>query len=67
VSKDEYKSHISNALMLLNGHTKDKEFVALSLLLNCKVWSYEERLFKIGVAISTKELADMLRVSGWEL
>ena len=67
VPENEYESHISNALALLKGHTKDKDFVALSLRLNCKVWSYEERLFKIGVAISTKELADVVRVSGCEL
>jgi len=61
VPDNKYRLHLPKALELLNGHTKDKDFVALSIHLNCKIWTYEDRLFKLGVAISTKEIADILR------
>jgi predicted nucleic acid-binding protein len=47
---------------LLGSHEKDVEFVALGLLKNAKVWTYEDKLFKIGIAISTKQISEELRI-----
>jgi len=60
---EEYQSFIPKAKLLLGSHEKDIEFVALGLLKNAKVWTYEELLFKIGVGISTKEVAEELRLN----
>src|SRR3989344_153635 len=58
---EEYEFLIQKARQLLDEHTKDEEFVALSLSKNSKLWTYEDRLFKIGVGISTKEISDNLK------
>ena len=56
----EYKSLIPKAKELLGSHEKDEDFVALCLLKNVKLWTYEKLLFDIGLGISTKELAGLL-------
>jgi len=61
VPLEEYEFLIPKAKQLLDEHTKDEEFVALSLSKNSKLWTYEDRLFKIGVGISTKEISDNLK------
>ncbi|MCX6665855.1 MAG: PIN domain-containing protein [Euryarchaeota archaeon] len=60
VPKREYISFIPKAKTLLGSHLKDVEFVALSLCKNCKIWTYENLLFDIGVGISTKQLCKEL-------
>jgi len=61
VRLQEYKRFISQAKHLLREHEKDEDFIALCLLKQCKVWTYETRLFEIGFGISTKELSNMLK------
>ena len=60
VPLNEYSSFIFKAKSLLGTHTKDEDFVALCLLKHTKLWTYEPLLFKIGVGISTKEIAEEL-------
>ena len=60
VSIDEYKDHLPKAKELLEGHDKDEDFLALCLVKECKLWTYETRFFKLGYAISTKELSKAL-------
>ncbi len=57
IEEKEYSSHITKAKELLNEHEKDIEFVAISLLKNIKIWTYESRLFKIEKGVSTKEIS----------
>ena len=61
VPLNEYKHCIPKAKALLKEHIKDEDFVALSLSKNCKFWTYESLMFKLGIAISTKELSLALR------
>jgi predicted nucleic acid-binding protein len=58
---NEYKLFISESEQLLKGHAKDRHFVALALSKNIKLWTYEDLLFKIGIAISTKQISDKLK------
>src|SRR3989338_7222354 len=58
---EEYLAYIPKAKELLKAHTKDEDFVALSLAKNCKFWTYESLMFTLGIAISTKELSAALR------
>ena len=60
VDLEDYKKFIPKARKLLANHNKDEEFIALCLLKNCKLWTYENRLFEIGFGISTKELSKKL-------
>ena len=60
VSLQEYKNQLSRAKELLEGHNKDEDFLALCLAKDCKLWTYEARFFKLGFAISTKELSKAL-------
>lgn len=60
VPLSEYKALIPGAKGMLGGHEKDEDFVALCLLKNIKLWTYEKLLFKIGVGISTRQLGEML-------
>src|SRR3989344_7710320 len=53
---DEYKEHLPKAKELLQKHEKDEEFIAVCILKNTKLWTYEKRIFDIEYAISTKEL-----------
>ncbi len=57
---DKYKEFMPKAKELLGEHEKDLDFVALSLLKNTKIWTYEDLLFKIGTGISTKEISKQL-------
>ena len=57
---ENYKLFIPKARLFLGTHEKDEDFVALSLFKNAKIWTYEDLLFKIGLAISTKEISDEL-------
>ena len=57
---EKYKLFISKAKELLGAHIKDEDFVALSLSKGIKLWTYEDLLFKIGIAISTKQLSEKL-------
>ena len=54
---EEYQQFLPEAKRLLGEHFKDEDFVALALLKKAKIWTYEKRLFKIGLGISTKEIA----------
>ena len=58
---EEYKQLIPRAKELLKEHVKDEDFVALSLSKNCKFWTYESLMFKLGIAISTRELSAALK------
>ena len=61
VPLEEYESFISKARGLLGEHEKDEDFVALCLSKNIKLWTYESLLFNIGIAISTKQISNMLK------
>jgi len=54
---DEYKQFLPKAKSILNKHTKDEDFIALCLLKNTKLWTYESLFFKLNFAISTKEIS----------
>jgi len=54
---ENYLPFMSQAKAMLGNHEKDAEFIALALLKNTKVWTYEARLFKAGIGISTKEIS----------
>ena len=56
----EYKAFLPEAKEMLGGHEKDEEFVAICLLKNARLWTYEKLLFRIGVGISTKEVVGLL-------
>ena len=58
---DIYKNSLEKAKELLGKHEKDEDFVSLALSLNCKIWTYEDLIFKIGIAISTKEISKELK------
>jgi predicted nucleic acid-binding protein len=60
VPLEEYKDSLPIARKLLAGHIKDDEFLALAINKNIKLWTYESRFFKLGYAISTKELSNSL-------
>lgn len=61
VALSAYQGYLSNAKELLQGHGKDEDFLALCLAKECKLWTYEARFFKLGYAVSTKELSKSLR------
>ena len=61
IPSEEYLSYLPKAKELLKEHTKDEDFVALSLAKDCKFWTYESLMFKLGIAISTKELSTALK------
>ncbi len=60
VSLDKYKKSLSKTKKLLGEHTKDEDFVALCLSKNISLWTYESRHFKLGFAISTKQISKQL-------
>ena len=60
VPLEEYKSFIPKAKELLGKHLKDEDFVALALAKDIKLWTYEDLLFKTGVAVSTKQISEKL-------
>ncbi len=57
---EQYETFIESARRLLKNHLKDEDFVALALSLKTKIWTYEDLLFKIGIGLSTKEIAQKL-------
>ncbi len=65
IPEHEFASFIPEARDLLEGHEKDKEYLALALRFNCSVWS-EEKLLKKQAKVTvfnTKELFDKLNSS----
>jgi predicted nucleic acid-binding protein len=56
-AREKYSEFVDEAKELLKGHDKDIDFVALCLLTNSKLWTYESRMFEIGIGISTKEIS----------
>src|SRR3989338_4867853 len=60
VPLSEYRKFLPKAKSLLGSHSKDEDFVALCLLKDCKIWTYEALLFDIGLGISTKQVAEEL-------
>lgn len=60
VPLENYKDNLPESKELLKGHNKDEDFLALCLAKKCKLWTYESRFFKIGCAISTKEISKEL-------
>lgn len=61
VSIDEYASFIPKAKELLRGHDKDEDFIALCMYKNCKLWTYELRLLKLGFGVTTKPVSELLQ------
>jgi len=66
VPLEKYESFIPKAKQLLDKHEKDEDFIALCLLKNTKLWAYEQLLFNIGFAISTKQISEKLSTSSEE-
>jgi predicted nucleic acid-binding protein len=60
VPLDEYREFLPKAKLLLGEHAKDEEFIALCLMKDVKLWTYETLLFEIGFGISTKQIAEKL-------
>lgn len=60
VALNDYKLFLPKAKQLLGQNEKDVEFVALCLLKNIKVWTYDASLWSIGFGISTKQIAKEL-------
>lgn len=61
ISVQDYKNRLKQANDILRGHSKDEDFLALCLARGCKFWTYETRFFKLGYAISTKQLSKALQ------
>ena len=57
---EQYKEYLPRAKGLLQKHEKDEDFIALCILKNAKLWTYESRIFDINYAISTKQLSEKL-------
>ena len=66
VPLNEYKKLLPKAKSLLGSHSKDEDFIALCLLKDCKVWTYETLLFDVGLGISTKQVATELSLNNKE-
>jgi len=60
VALEEYTQFLPEAKQILSTHEKDEDFVALALLKQCKIWSYENRLLDLGLAITTKQISNSL-------
>ena len=60
VPLEEYTQFLPQAKKMLQTHEKDEDFVALALLKQCKIWSYETRLLDLGFGILTKQISDEL-------
>ena len=60
INLEEYKKYLPEAKKLLKLHEKDEDFIAICLLKYCKLWTYETRLFEIGLGISTKEISNKI-------
>jgi predicted nucleic acid-binding protein len=53
----EYAPFLIKAKIMLAEHEKDEDFVALCLYKGIMIWTYEDRIFKIGLGISTKKIS----------
>jgi len=60
VPLEEYTQFLPQAKKMLQTHEKDEDFVALALLKQCKIWSYETRLLDLGFGILTKQISKEL-------
>ena len=60
VTLNEYQKFLPKARILLKGHTKDEDFIAVCLLKKSKLWTYEKFLFKIDFGVSTKQISKNL-------
>lgn len=60
VPLDKYKQFLPKAKQMLGKHKKDEDFIALCLLKDIPLWTYESLLFKIGFGISTKQISERL-------
>jgi len=60
VALEEYLEHLTKSRDILREHRKDEDFLALALFKKCKVWTYESRFFKLGYAVSTKQVSERL-------
>jgi len=60
VPLEEYTQFLPQAKKMLQTHEKDEDFVALALLKQCKIWSYETRLLDLGFGILTKQISNEL-------
>ncbi len=60
VPLEEYTQFLPQAKTILQAHEKDEDFVALTLLKHCKIWSYETRLLDLGFGILTKQISNDL-------
>jgi predicted nucleic acid-binding protein len=60
VSLNEYKVFIPEAKKLLGDHDKDEDFIALCLMKDIKLWTYEKLLFDIKFGISTSDISHQL-------
>ena len=60
IEEKEYLSYLPRARKLLKSNEKDEDFIALCLLKNIKLWTYEDLIFKIGLGVSTKEIKENL-------
>jgi predicted nucleic acid-binding protein len=60
VPLEEYTQFLPQAKKILQSHEKDEDFVALALLKQCKIWSYETRLLDLGFGILTKQISKEL-------
>ena len=62
ISEQEFREFIPKALRLFPEHTKDVQYLALALKLDCSIWS-EEKLLKKQSSIkvlNTNELFDLI-------
>ncbi|MEK6792992.1 MAG: PIN domain-containing protein [Nanoarchaeota archaeon] len=60
IPKEEYDEKIQEARKILKNHNKDEDFVALAIKRGIKIWTYEKRLFDLGMTISTKEISEAI-------
>ncbi|MFB6246663.1 MAG: PIN domain-containing protein [Candidatus Pacearchaeota archaeon] len=60
VSKENYVNHLDKSEEILAEHKKDKDFIALCMSKQVKLWTYENRLIDTGHGITTKEISEFL-------
>lgn len=61
VSKENYEASLSKADRILEDHKKDREFIALCISKDIKLWTYENRLLNTGYGVTTKEISESLK------
>lgn len=60
ISLEEYNPFLQKAKELLNKHEKDEDFIAICLMKNIKLWTYESLLISLGLGISTSQISKQL-------